>query len=168
MTREYSLSRVSLTAVLLAWPVVLVGCLSDPKPPTFKVVDARVTERSAQGVVVTFDIEGVNANKDVLPLDDVTYSLSLDGKQVFSGVRNAQASLPPEGSQRFSVPVPMAVAEGSGAPTGREAYRIGGSVVYKIPGSLAEVFFDSGLRRPSVGFGESGTLDFSGAGSAGK
>lgn len=148
-------------AALLALSAGLTGCFSDPKPPAFKVVDVGVTERTAEGVVVTFTLEGTNTNKDPLPLDSVSYSLSLDGRPTASATRQAEAELPASGVQRVRLPVAIPVSPGAPEPTGTSGYRLSGSMVYKIPGSIAEVFFDSGLRRPSVGFGEAGTLDFS-------
>ncbi|MBN8645488.1 MAG: hypothetical protein J0L61_09655, partial [Planctomycetes bacterium] len=70
---------LSLSAALLA------GCLSTPKPPKFEVIDAGVTQRTEGGTVVTFLLKGTNENADPLPLENVSYSLSLDGREVFSG-----------------------------------------------------------------------------------
>lgn len=142
---------------------LLSGC-AGAKPPTFDVVDVGVTERGPDGVVVTFVLVGTNTNPDPLPLDEVTYSLNLNGRDVFRGTRMAEATLPANGTQRVMLPVPVPVAPGVEAPTGQAAYRLQGSMVYKIPGSIAEIFFDSGVRRPSIGFGEGGTLDFASAG----
>lgn len=140
----------------------LTGCLSDPKPPAFKVIDVGVTERSADGVVVTFTLEGTNPNpKDPLPLDAVSYTLALDGRPTASATRQAEAELPANGVQRVRLPVAIPVSASSPEPTGTSGYRLSGTMVYRVPGSIAEVFFDAGLRRPSTGFGESGTLDFS-------
>jgi hypothetical protein len=153
--------RFLAVAALLAASATLTGCLSDPKPPAFKVVDVGVTERTADGVVVTFTLEGTNPNKDPLPLDAVSYTLALDGRPAASATRQAEAELPANGTQRVRLPVAIPVSASSPEPTGTSGYRLSGSMVYRIPGSIAEVFFDAGLRRPSTAFGESGTLDFS-------
>lgn len=153
--------RTARTAVLLAACAGLTGCFSDPKPPAFKVVDVGVTERTSEGVVVTFTLEGANSNTDPLPLDSVSYTLSLDGRPAASTTRQAEATLPASGTHRVRLPVAIPVSESAPEPTGTSGYRLSGTMVYRIPGSIAEVFFNTGVRRPSVGFGESGTLDFS-------
>ena len=160
MTNKNPTRRVLLIA-LVAATAGLTGCLSDPKPPAFKVVDVGITERTEGGVVVTFTLEGTNPNKDPLPLDSVSYTLALDGRPSASATRQAEAELPANGVQRVRLPVAIPVSASSPEPMGTSGYRLSGSMVYKIPGSIAEVFFDAGLRRPSVGFGETGTLDFS-------
>lgn len=145
---------LSLSAALLG------GCFSTPKPPKFEVIDAGVTQRTESGTVVTFLLKGTNENADPLPLENVSYSLSLDGREVFSGVRLAECVLPAKGEHVLRLPVPVASDASGVTGGGAAAYRLGGSIVYKIPGSIAEIFFDSGLRRPTVGFGEGGTLEF--------
>jgi hypothetical protein len=128
--------------------------------------------QSDEGYVLTFTLLGENPNKSPLPLRQVSYSLSLDGKHVFQGTRSAQATLPAKGSQALTLPVsiPNDVgagkgAEGAGAdeppPAGAKAkYRIAGSIEYQLPGSIAELLFDSQIRRPKAGFGESGVFEF--------
>ncbi len=138
----------------------LGGCAG--KPPSFKVVDVAVTEESPEASVVTFVLEGENTSKDPLPLRQVNYSLSLDGKQVFSGTRQAEITLPAAGGpvQRMALPVVVRTEDTGGQPLGQREYRFSGSVEYIVAGALAEYFFDSGVRRPKTGFGESGKLDF--------
>lgn len=153
------LDRGSRLCGLVAVAAMQVGC--SVKAPTFKVVDVAVTEESPEASVVTFVLEGENSGKEPLPLRDVNYSLSLDGKQVFSGMRHAETTLPAGGPpQRIALPVVVRAEDSGGKPLGQREYRFSGSVEYLTPGSLAEYFFDSGLRRPTTGFGESGKLDF--------
>lgn len=150
--------RGAALAMTLA-AAMLPGC-ADPKPPTFSVVDAAITERTGDAVVVTFTLEGTNNSNEPLPLDDVSYALSLGGRQVFAGTRSSEAALPPGATQRVRLPVPIPATDGTG-PSGQMPYRLSGNVLYRLPGAIAEVFFDSGVRTPSVGFSESGNLDFS-------
>lgn len=141
----------------------LVGC--GATPPIFKVADVGVTAESEQATVVTFILEGENPNDQPLPLRDVSYSLSLDGKHVFSGRRTAEATLPASGLQRVRIPV-VVPADQRVAPGTTAPYHLSATVEYVEPGSLAEAFFDSGIRVPSVGFSESGTLEFPATSSA--
>ena len=144
----------------------LGGC-STAKSPTFSVVDVTVTQRSNEGVVVTFTLEGKNPNTDEpLPLEAVSYSVALDGKQVTSTTRSPEATLPANGSQRVYLPVAIAAAGPEGVPSGQRPYTISGTIIYHTKGAFAEYLFDTDVRRPSVGFSEHGTLDFSSAGLA--
>lgn len=122
-------------------------------------------QQSAEGLVVTFQMKAENRNAEPLPLRDVKYSLSLGGKEVFRGKRSAEATIRRYGTQEFTLPIAVPLGAGSSlaqAPGGEVAYGFRGSVEYELPGSIAEVLFDTGLRRTSAGFSEEGRLDFSG------
>lgn len=137
---------------------VLSGCESFT-PPTLRVSEVVLAERSADAVVLNVTVEGENPNDIDLQLRDVTYRFEPEGGAAFSAVRSAEATLPRKGVGRFRVPV---VLTGADAATASEAqYRFAGTVEYLLPGSIAELLFDSGLRRPTAGFGENGRLDLS-------
>lgn len=156
-----NLVRIGMTAIV-GMAAMLGGCAG--KPPTFKVVDVAITEESPEASVVTFMLEGENAGKEPLPLREINYSLTLDGQHVFNGYRRAEVTLPAGGPpQRIALPVVVKTADTGGQPLGQREYRFSGSVEYIVPGALAEYFFDSGVRRPSTGFGEGGKLDFTSA-----
>jgi len=155
--------RPVLALCLTASASLLTGCFSSPKPPTFKVVDVAVTDRSAEGLVVTITVEGTNPNKDPIPLDDVSYSLNLEGRPPLSTTRYAGAELPAHGTRLVRLPIALPVSASAPEPTAQSDYRFSATMLYRVPGSIAEFFFDTGVRRPSVGFAESGTMDFSGA-----
>lgn len=156
---NHSSLLVGRGVVVIALAAMAGGCST--KAPTFRVVDVAVTQESPEASVVTFVLEGENAGKESLPLREVAYSLSLDGKQVFSGTRRAETTLPAGGPpQQIKLPVVVTAEDAGGRPLGQREYRFSGSVEYVVPGSLPEYFFDSGLRRPKQAFGESGKLDF--------
>jgi hypothetical protein len=56
--------------------------------------------------------------------------------------------------------VPVAVPSGrvDAARLPVAEYRVTGSVTYELPGTIAELFFDSNIRRPSQGFTEAGSF----------
>ena len=148
----------------------LVGCQSQPAP-SFEVTNVAITEQSPApgGMVVTFRVKADNRGEEALPLRTVHYSFSLDGRPVFSGRRAAEATIRRYGSQEFLLPVALTLGEGGdlpSAPSGKMPYSLTGTVEYEVPGSIAEVLFDTGIRRPSATFGESGVLDFSEIGPA--
>jgi len=118
-----------------------------------------MTDRSADAYVLTFVVEGRNENDIPLRLESMRYSLSMDGRRVFSGTRVPQATLPARGTQVMEVPASIP-SDRAPAMASATSYRIGAEVVYELPGSIAEVLFDAKIRRPSTSFSESGTITF--------
>lgn len=133
------------------------GCFY--KTPTFTVVDVGMEAESEEAIVVSFTLEGVNDNAVALPLGRTRYALQVDGRQVFRGVRSAEATLPRRGHQRIDVPVviPASVLDELGGDL--LAYRLSGHVEYQLPGALGELIFETDLRRPKAPFAERGRLD---------
>lgn len=140
----------------------LLGC-STSAPPTIRVTDARIVEQTSEGVSMIFVLEGTNTNTEEITLQRVLYSLSIEGQRVFSGERMAESTLRRLGAQTFILPVSArwedipgpARAEGDERILG---YELRGSLQYIAPGALAEVFFDTGMRRPTLRFSIPGEL----------
>ncbi len=154
-------------ALLATLSTLAVGC-SKFAAPTLKVVDARVVQQTTEGIAVDFIIEGSNSNGEEIPLQLVKYSLTIDGERVFRGERMAEATLRRFGSQQFVLPVASTwenlpgagVEPAADGPPRERRYRLSGTLQYIAPGALAEVFFDTGVRRPSVNFATEGELIF--------
>lgn len=160
--------RAITTVAAGAFGLALVGCQSQPAP-SFEVAGVAITEQTAEGMVVTFRVRADNRGEEALPLRTVHYSISLDGRPAFSGQRAAEATVRRYGSQEFLLPVALTLGEGRdlpALPTGQVPYALNGTVEYEVPGSIAELLFDTGIRRPSASFSESGNLDFSEIGPA--
>lgn len=141
----------------------LVGCAGHT-PPTLMVRDVALVEQSAEGYVLRFVLDAQNPNPQALPMRGVEYTFWLDGRRVFSGSRDAEATLRRYGTQEIELPVSVALVPGASVPGGESGpvpYRISGRAVYELPGAVAETLFDSGVRRPSVRFSDRGRLDFS-------
>ena len=147
--------------MLVALVLAAVGC--GHTPPTFEVVGARLAERTDDGVVLEFDLDATNTNQDELPLEVASYSLSIDGKRVFTGRRSPEATLHRFGTQRITLPaaIPLeAPADADALTTGLHRYRLEGSITYLAPGVLADVLFDARVYRPSTRFSDQGQIDF--------
>lgn len=145
----------------------LLACCSPYSAPALEIADVGITEQSSDGFVVSFRVLAENRNAEPLPLRTVRYSVSINGRSSFSGERDAEATVRRFGAQEFILPVAFRLGEEgdlSEIPTSGVPYTISGSVEYETPGTIAEALFDSGIRRPTVSFSESGTLDFSQAG----
>ncbi|MDX2116450.1 MAG: LEA type 2 family protein [Planctomycetota bacterium] len=131
--------------------------------PNLVVEDAAVTEQTAEGVVVTFRVRAENRNAEPLPMRTVRYSFSMGGSNSFTGTRSAEATIPRFGTQTITLPVALKLGEGGDLaqiPDQPVAYTLAGNVEYELPGSIAEVLFDTGIRVPTAAFAERGELDF--------
>lgn len=136
--------------------LALPGCTTYT-PPSLTVSRVAVTERSDAGMVLEFTLDAENVNSVALPLQEMRYTLDLDGREVFRGYRSPEATLRRYGRQQLRVPV--ALEPGQAPPSGSVRYRLDGVLTYLTPGELARVLFESDVRRPKVRFTETGTLD---------
>jgi hypothetical protein len=136
----------------------VAGC-SSTRAPLLSVQSADVTERTDDGIVVTFTMLADNPNPEPLPLRDASYSVTLAGKPVFSGTRSAQATVRRYGTQTFDLPAAFPIPKDGAA--GTQPYVLHGTVKYLVAGALAETLFDIHVRRPSTDFRGSGVVDLS-------
>jgi len=144
---------------------VLGGC-SSYLAPTLKVAEARVTERTAQGTVLSFTLDAENPNAVELPLREVRYTLDLDGQRVFEGFRSPEATIRRFAVQRVTLPAVVSAGDaarlklnlGAGGSPGSIRYRLAGTLTYLTPGEIEEILFDNEIRRPTVSFEDSGEI----------
>ncbi|HBS29585.1 MAG TPA: hypothetical protein DEB06_09095 [Phycisphaerales bacterium] len=155
------MSGSHVLAPLIAAGALSLGACSSPAPPTFRVASVAVTDESPEAAVLTFRLLGENTSDRALPLRTVSYTLALDGRPVFQGERSAEVTLNRFGAQSVDLPVTLLTGADRPALEGEVPYTLSGSIVYEVPGTIAEVLFDARLRRPSAGFSQSGRLDFS-------
>ena len=144
--------RISCTAVLCvvsAASLLTAGGCSGTQSPKLSVAGASIKERTDTAAVIDVIVEAENPNAQALPLQDVTYTVSRGGKQVFSGTRSAEAVIRRYGSQQFVLPASFL------APAGEEVageYEVSGTLMYLAPGALSETLFDQALVKPEVSF----------------
>jgi hypothetical protein len=147
--------------------VAVCGGCSWYHAPDLDVVSVQRAQETDEGMVLSFGLDASNENEVALPLKTVRYSLELEGKRVFSGRRAAEATLRRKGTQRILLPAAVPWEKiGGEAPAGDVPYRLSGELSYVTPGQLAEILFDTGVRRPSVRFSEKGVIAFSPGGDA--
>ena len=138
-----------------------LGACASYAPPSFEISGVELAERSSESALVRSTVTGDNPNREQLPLDEIRYTVTIEGHPPFSAVRSAQSTLPGFSTQSFDVPVALSSGDGP-LPEGRVPYTIRGTVAYRLPGSIADLLFDNDIRKPTQPFGESGTLDFTG------
>lgn len=141
----------SIAAMVLSL-AALPGCATFEQAPKVTVTSVKLTDESVAGGIDSgkqsgeIHLEIANPNSSPLELDEVSYTVSLDGGGQFQAKRAALISLPSNGSMQMSLPFV--------APRGLDGrqYSTQGSIRYVAPGNLAEILFDAGVRRPRVGF----------------
>ncbi|MFN0132624.1 MAG: LEA type 2 family protein [Phycisphaerales bacterium] len=134
----------------------LGGCTSITRPGV-RVADARVTDRTAEGVVVEVTLEAENRNQTELPLREVRYAVDVDGRRVFDAMRSPEATLRRVGTQLVRFP---AVIPASAGPIGPQTrVRITGNLRYQAPGEISRLLYDTGVRRPSIGFAHEARME---------
>ncbi len=127
-----------------------LGACASHHAPSFRVSGAELVEQTADTSVILVTIEGENPNPDALPLYAVYYSASVDGRRVLSSVeRSPERTLPRFSTGSFTIPVVVSNDQIAG-PVAR--VEVSGLVVYQVPGTVAQVFFDNDIRRPSEPF----------------
>ena len=157
VVRIFQTARGLTAGAVLAGVALLGGC-SGTASPAMSVTDASIRERTDEAAVVEFVVEASNPNDIELPMRAVVYTLSVDGRRVFSGRRDAQATMPGEGTQTIRSPAVVPCGE-DGVTPGVYRYTLRGRVYYSLPSQLADVLFDSNVSRPSVGIGDEGEID---------
>lgn len=139
--------------LVLSTSACFSGCSSHQKP-TLTVRHVGVSDRTEKGFVLKVEIEAENRNEIELPLREIRYTVTLPDGAAFSGVRSPEASLRRLGRQTINIPAAFDASH-----SGARSYDISGVLDYITPGEFAQVLFDTGVRRPSVDFKASGTIE---------
>lgn len=155
--------RTLPTPLILLLTLLATGC-SAYDAPKIDVVGARISQETAEGIVIDFTLDATNTNEVDLPFERVRYALRLNGQRVFSGTRSAEATVRRLGTQQFMLPAAIDLAEFE-MPEGDVEYELSGSVVYVTPGEIAQLLFDAGVRKPRSSFQQTGVLEFGAGGS---
>lgn len=164
MTELRSLRLLSIPLMLLTLLSATTGCSSVTRPGV-AIEGASFGASSDDAQVLDFALRLENENREPLELHEFHYTLMINGQTVYSGRRSAEATLSARGGKVIVIPavVPRSSLSDAGSSIG---YQLSGRLWYRSPGELADILFDSGLHRPSVGFGTQGDLELSGRSAA--
>jgi hypothetical protein len=161
------LARIGRLLTLAVVAATTAGGCASYSAPSLRVTDVRCTEETSEGLALAFTLMARNDNDVALPLRAVEYELLLGGpeqgsdlRRVFRGTRSPEASLRQRGEQPIVLPAVVPLRDGAPRPTGVRRYRLWTRLTYITPGALAEVMFDTGVRRPVVTIESTGMLDF--------
>ena len=111
---------------------------------------------------LSVDLQLENLDDEEIRLDQYTYTFTVENLGSFTGRWAALQTIPPESTVKAEL---LAVIPIDGTdsplpgPDGRWAWQLTGDVRYEAPGLLGRILFDIGIRRPSEGFGGSGTVE---------
>lgn len=122
----------------------LVGCAS----PAITVRNVSVQEETDQAVRLTVDVDLSNPADASMRLLQWNYTFS-NASGSYSGTWEALTTLPPRTTVSKSIPVVLPSVAGA------DSWNISGSLTYRSPSRVAEIFYDLGLWRPRTGFGGS-------------
>ncbi len=156
---NYMRQAIACASILFALGVT-GGCASF-NAPQIQVQSVSVTETTDDALTIAFDLILTNRNDAPVELIEFEYNLEVDGRSVYSGRRDAQATVPAGGTWSLRVPAVIPFSDvGFSTSTMPEQvqYDVGGSLLYISPGALAEVLMDAGIYRPTTGFGAAGSL----------
>ncbi len=140
-----------------------LGC-SIRRPPLIALTGVTVAESTAEATALRFHLELVNPNPEPLRLREFRYTLLIDGTPVYRGRRAAEATLSAGGTRQLAIPAVLAstaIGTAAGGQPVELRYTLIGSLEYLSPGELAEILFDTGVRRTRVSFQESGSIRLS-------
>jgi hypothetical protein len=152
--------RNTACVLMLLSVLPLAGC-SGFRSPAASVTEVAITEVSDEAMVLTFAVDLKNPNDAPLELHEFRYRLSVDGTQVYAGRRAGGATLGAAQSQRLVLPavVPYDLAGWSaGDHPPHIDYAFRGRLLYNAPSTIAQLLFDTGVRRPKSSFSKRGQL----------
>ena len=138
----------------MAVPTVLGGCFSYASPE-ITVAGAQVSSSTGEARVVEITLDARNPGPDPIAIYDVRYALSVNGREIFEGVRPGESVLGRYATR--SIVLPVAVP-GELLPAGATPAEVTAIVTYVPPGAFREVLFDAGWK-PSVTARGPATLD---------
>lgn len=147
-------SSVIRLCLLATAASLLMGCQFQ-SAPQLDLGDAMLDESTAEATRVAFVLEVTNPNETPLELRELEYQLNVDGRQVYSGRRAAQTTLPSAGNTQVQVP---AVIPADIWQDGDRNYSLTGTLIYVSQGQFAELLLDMGLPRPRASFAGRGEL----------
>ncbi|MCZ6834228.1 MAG: hypothetical protein O7G85_00495 [Planctomycetota bacterium] len=147
--------------LLLAGLLPFSGC-TNFKPPSIKLANVRLVERTDEAVAFHFDLVLENPNDEPIELREFRYALTLDEAQIYRGRRAAFSTLHPGTISEMTLPAVVRFDllndAGQTLPEAMN-YQLTGTLLYETTGELAEILLDTGVRKPEVRFSVGGRLD---------
>jgi hypothetical protein len=134
--------------------MLLAGCFSHASPEV-SLAGAQLAQSNDTARVVNITLDARNPGPDPIAIYDVRYAVTVDGHEVFEGVRAGEAVLGRYATRSIVLPVaiPASVLGAGSTPA-----EVSATVTYVPPGAFREVLFDAGWK-PTVSVRGPATLE---------
>lgn len=153
-------SPSALGASVLACAMVSMSACTALRPPTLDVGErAVVSDTSADGRVLVFELTASNPNDEPMPMREIRYRVVSSGRTVFTGRRSAESTLAPGAGHTIRLPFTVEAGEHEDSAQPGDQIAVRGRVTYLAKGRLMEVLFDAGLLRPTRSFSGRATVE---------
>ena len=149
--------RLLLLGAMLA---CAAGC-SRFSAPTVSVNEVAVIDATEEALALSFVMGLENPNQAAVPLHEFRYTVAINGKEVYAGRRAGGVTLSGVGTRQVLLPavVPYDTLGWSAqALPASVSYTMKGQLQYVAPNRLAQILFDTGVRKPKVAFRSRGEL----------
>lgn len=139
----------------------LAGC-SRYRDPSIALGSATLADKTDEAVALRLVLDLHNPNNDPLKLSQFEYDVTINGVKAYTGIRSAQATLASSSQRQLQIPAvirydTMGWTPGTMPPSIR--FAVEGQLQYITPGEIAQILFDTGVRRPKAHFTGSGEVD---------
>ena len=151
--------------LILVSLAVLTGC-SSYRAPRITLASVSVAEITDEALALQINLDLQNPNTTALGLDELRYTITVDGTLAFVGRRAAGRTLSSLETRRLTLPGVIDFETIGWSPSSgprQVRYSVRGALWYKTPSEIAQLLFDTGMRRPKVTFGEDGQLTLTAA-----
>ncbi len=149
--------RVLLLGAML---LSVTGC-SRFSAPTVSVKEVSVIDATEEALALGLVMDLENPNHAAVPLHEFRYTVAINGKEVYAGRRAGGVTLSAVDSREVMLPavVPYdTMGWGAQSLPASVSYTVKGQLQYIAPKRLAQILFDTGVRRPKVSFASRGEL----------
>ncbi len=150
-----------LTSTLLTMLLFSGGC-SSLRPPQAAITRITLTTAGEEALGLRCQLEVSNPNRESVELRHVLYSVSIDGTPVYKGKRAMRLILIPEDTRTLELPVVVRYDHmqwgSAGVVPAEVRYELSGELHYIMPGEIAEILLDTGVRKPHVNFSRRGKV----------
>jgi len=136
------------------------GC-SGFRDPVVTIVNASLTETSESAIGLGLRLELANSNSEPVELYEFTYAITINGTGTYRGRWAASATLPANGSRHLVIPAVVRYDQlgwTEDSVPAQARFDVTGTLLYIAPGDIAEILFDTGVRKPTVAFSGRGII----------
>src|SRR5947208_545930 len=142
------MTRLKTLGVVLPLLFVSLAC-STVKQPTAAFKSMNVTDVTAQGFTMAFDLDVANPNAVALPISAADYKIGFAGVNVLNGKANPAGTLPANGSIPVKLPVTLTYENLLTAE--KAIVNGGGKLPYSFSGSMKFNAGDTNLLTQALG-----------------